>query len=180
MQFKGAYIRKTTALYILQENSQLSNDRLLRVRSSQPSHLFSTTDSSLSQTSSIIHIGDLCLFRQIDNERVLLGRVVQFSYLTGTKKEREFSGSYVDMSNESYKGIGVYANWFARRGSEVGEIIYFDALDLVFKAGYHGMEHFVATVNDSYLVCEPSATLAAFNKLLPNWEELISDVHEFT
>jgi hypothetical protein len=110
--------------------------------------------------------------------------VVQFSYLTGTKKEREFSGSYVDMSNESYKGIGVYANWFARRGSEVGEFIYFEALDLVFTAGYHGMEHFVGTVDDSSLVCEPNATLAvkssAFNQLLSNWEELISDIHEFT
>ena len=41
--YEGTIIRKTTALYILQENSQLSNDRLLRVRSEQTSHLFDST-----------------------------------------------------------------------------------------------------------------------------------------
>ena len=33
IQYYGAYIRKSTALYLLQENLQLSSDRLLRVRS---------------------------------------------------------------------------------------------------------------------------------------------------
>ena len=33
LMYEGTIIRKTTALHILQENSQLSNDRLLRVRS---------------------------------------------------------------------------------------------------------------------------------------------------
>ena len=31
VQYEGAYIRKSTALYLLQENVQLSNDRLMRV-----------------------------------------------------------------------------------------------------------------------------------------------------
>ena len=42
--YKGTYIRKTTALYLLQENFQVSSDRLLRVRSEQPSHIFSGLD----------------------------------------------------------------------------------------------------------------------------------------
>ena len=43
IQYNGAYIRKSTALYLLQENFQLSSDRLLRVRSEQPKHIFSST-----------------------------------------------------------------------------------------------------------------------------------------
>ena len=52
VELDGVYIRKTTALYILQENPQLSNDRLLRVRSVQPSHLFSGIDDIVSSSSS--------------------------------------------------------------------------------------------------------------------------------
>ena len=45
-------------------------------------------------------------------EKCLLGRIIQFSYLTGAKKERQYSSNFVDLSKESYKSIGVYANWF--------------------------------------------------------------------
>ena len=78
---QGAYIRKSTALYILPENCQLSNDRLLRVREEQPTHL-SPDRFQKSVEDSNIRAGDLCVFRRIDdNEKLLLGRVVQFSYL---------------------------------------------------------------------------------------------------
>ena len=46
IQYNGAYIRKSTALYLLQDNFQLSSDRLLRVRSEQPKHIFSSTPYS--------------------------------------------------------------------------------------------------------------------------------------
>ena len=42
--YKGTYIRKTTALYLLQEGTSVSNDRLLRVRADQPKHIFSSLD----------------------------------------------------------------------------------------------------------------------------------------
>ena len=38
--YEGTITRKSTALYILQENAQISNDRLLRVRANQSNHLF--------------------------------------------------------------------------------------------------------------------------------------------
>ena len=38
--YDGTIIRKATALYLLQENTQLSCDRLLRVRAVQPNHVF--------------------------------------------------------------------------------------------------------------------------------------------
>ena len=182
MRYKGAYIRKSTALYLLQENLQISNDRLWRVRKTQPAHLFSSS-SELCGSSSCVKIGDLCLFRQLESEKVLLGRVIQFSYLEGNKKEREFSGCFVDMSIESFKGIGVYANWFARKKDSVSNNVDFEALDLVFKAGYLSMEHYVARLEDSCLLCEPGATLSvkssAFDSLLNDWNSLISYAHEF-
>ena len=117
VEYNGAYIRKTTALYLLQENYQVSNDRLLRVRSSQPSHLFSASDLE-NNSSSFVRMGDLCLFHRVDSEKVLLGRVIQFSYLEGSKKQREYSGTFVDMSIDSYKNIGVFTNWFARQRND--------------------------------------------------------------
>ena len=38
--FNGVYIRKTTALYLVQENTQFSAARLLRVRATQPNHVY--------------------------------------------------------------------------------------------------------------------------------------------
>jgi ribosomal protein L7/L12 len=46
--YQGSYIRKSTALYLLQENCQISSDRLMRVRSEQPSHIFSGTEKNWS------------------------------------------------------------------------------------------------------------------------------------
>lgn len=43
--YNNSFIRKTTALYLLQDKTQLSADRLLRVRASQPSHVYTTSKS---------------------------------------------------------------------------------------------------------------------------------------
>ena len=83
------------------------------MRSEQPSHLFSGS-SGQNIIQSHVRVGDLCIFRRIDCEKVLLGGVVKFSYLVGTKKQREYSSSYVDMTKDSYKNIGVFSNYIAR------------------------------------------------------------------
>ena len=43
--YQGSYIRKSTALYLLQESCQVSSDCLMRVRSEQPSHIFVGTEN---------------------------------------------------------------------------------------------------------------------------------------
>ena len=97
-------MRKSTALYLLQEKNQVSSDRLLRVRSTQPSHLYNTGNANKSGPQLKVNCGDLCIFKRIDdNDKVLIGRIVQFSYLEGSKKERQFSSSYVDMSRKSQR-----------------------------------------------------------------------------
>lgn len=45
--YQGSYIRKSTALYLLQENCQVSSDRLIRVCSEQPSHIYAGTENRI-------------------------------------------------------------------------------------------------------------------------------------
>ena len=64
--YKVAIIRKTTALYRLQGNSQISNDRLLRVRTEQASHLFNFRKYKYTPAN-CARAGDLCLFKSVND-----------------------------------------------------------------------------------------------------------------
>ena len=132
----------------------MSNDRLLRVRSAQPTHLFSGTRGNDSGPQQRVNSNDLCFFRRIDSEKLLIGRVVQFSYLEGSKRAREYSSLYVDTSIDSCNSIGVSANWFqgAKETSE-NEFVSFIPLDGMFTIGYLSMKYYVATIDENVL-CE--------------------------
>ena len=132
--YQGAYIRKSTALYLLQENSALSSDRLIRVRTDE-------SKSSRINSELTVKSGDLCFFKRVDSDKILAGRVIQFSYLEGNKRQREYSGTFVDTSKESYKLIGVFANWFViMDDTDDPSILAFTPLDDIFTAGYLSME----------------------------------------
>lgn len=154
VQYEGAYIRKSTALYLLQENCQISSDRLMRVRSEQPSHIFTGTETGTGPQTSV-KSGVLCIFTRVDCEECLLGRIIQFSYLAGSKKERQYSSDFVDLPKESYKSIGVYANWFQGTralDNQVASTVSFKPVDLVFTPGYLSVGNYVASIDDSTLV----------------------------
>ena len=88
--YQGSYIRKSTALYLLQENCQVS-------------------------------------------------------------RERQYSSNFVDLSKESYKSIGVYANWFQGTrtlNNQDANEVSFKPVDLVFTPGYLPMSHYVASIDD--------------------------------
>ena len=104
VRYENAFLRKCTALYLIQENYQVSSDRLIRVRSGQPDHLFSNSESTSGPS-------DLCVFKRLDEKKYIVGRVIQFSYLLGNKRERQYSANYVNLSKDSYKTISVFANW---------------------------------------------------------------------
>jgi len=60
-----------------------------------------------------VNCGDLCIFNRVnDSSKCLVGRITQLSYLTGNKRERQYSSELVDMEKPSFKAIGVFANWF--------------------------------------------------------------------
>ena len=86
--FNGVYIRKTTALYLVQENTQLLADGLLRVRATQPDHFYDNRKSVFRARMNFSC--DLCLFQRVDCNQCLIWRVVQFSYLTGNKNRGNF------------------------------------------------------------------------------------------
>ena len=119
----------------------------------QPSHLFTGVDEQRTSPTNV-RVGDLCVFRRVDSEdKFLLGRVIQFSYLTGNKRQCEYSSSYVDMSIPSYANIGVYCNYFARCSDSIVQgAIRFKPLNQVFTAGYLPMDHYVAKVNEDNVV----------------------------
>lgn len=139
--------RKKTALYILQENPQLSNDRLLRVRSAQPTHLFSGISnirSCLLGPQKIIFSGDLCVFKRVDDEKKkLIGRIIQFSYMEGSKKAREYSSSFVETTLLSASNIGALANWYQGVSSTMNDpFVSFKPLNSYYDIGYHSIGKF--------------------------------------
>ena len=173
--YQGSYIRKSTALYLLQKICQVSSDGLMRVRSEQPSHIFAGTENRTGSQDSV-KLGDLCIFTGVDCEKCLLGRIIQFSYLTGAKKERQYSSNFVVLSKESYKSIGVYANCFqgtrALNNQDANEVS-FKPVDFVFTPGYLPMSHYVASINDSTLLYNAdfsfSIPVEILKTALPRW-----------
>lgn len=153
VKYGEVFIRKVTALYILQENPQLSNDRLLRVRSAQPSHLFSDdNDNSLSSASrqDIVNSGELCVFKRCNSPKHLLGRVIQFSYLKGSKKSQQYSGTFVDTTKESFTSIGVLANYYyGVSDSSTDSYVAFKPLKGIYSIGYLPMNHYMYTIDES-------------------------------
>ena len=175
VEYNGAYIRKSTALYLLQEKKQISNDRLLRVRSSQPSHLFNDDNYQISGPQTKVNSGDLCIFKRLDLNKNLIGRVIQFSYLEGTKKQRQYSSSYVDMALESHKEIGVFANWYGVSTFDLKSGKVYFRLTNAFTAGYLSMANYLATITADKTESTESEEDAAFAISVTTIEELIND-----
>ena len=176
IQYNGAYIRKSTALYLLQENFQLSSDRLLRVRSEQPKHIFSSTPFHDCGHQETVNCGDLCIFKRVDDSsKCLAGRIIQFSYLAGNKRERQYSSEFVDMRKPSFKTIGVFANWFQGfKYAEGEDMVKFKPLEFFFKPGYLSMDTYMCTINDTFLEfnadCSFSISSSLLTDVLPDWK----------
>ena len=154
----------------------LSNDRLLRVRDEQPSHIFSFSSSQRSEDN-YLYCGNLSIFKRVDNDsRYLVGRAVQFSYLEGSKKERQYSSSYVDLSKESSKNIGVFCNWYHVSHND-NEKLFFQPLDIV-TPGYLSLEQFYRYIPDSLLADEPDYSFVVriddITAFLEDWSALLS------
>ena len=140
-----------------------------------------------SQTRIVVNVGDLCVFRQADSEKVLLGRIIQYSYLEGNKRERQYSSNFVDMSIDSFCKIGAYANYFAvvESEEEINDVVPFESLESVFTTGYISMTNFICIVNESSVVTSYRGDIAFAVKLdhldsiLPDWRRLISLKREF-
>ena len=87
------------------------------------------------------------------------------------------------MSIESYKEIGVFANYFARVEDATNDIILFQPLDLVFTAGYLSMEHY--TIDETFVAASNRTDITfaipvgSINQIVPEWKNLLSFITEF-
>jgi len=105
-------IRKTTAIWLLQENECVSSDCLFCVRDKQPYPGSSLTLAPVSFTdplvSNIVHIGDLCVFKFGINWH--LGHILQFSKYNIANEEyaKPCNDKFVEVSNH----VGVLCTWY--------------------------------------------------------------------
>ena len=112
----GEYIRKTTAIWLLQEGERVSSDRLFRVRSKQPysnpstdiRHISHDLCADLPCISDTVVVGDMCVFEKGDHWEV--GRILQFAYCEERKLSAyQYKGSTAQVQE---KGLGVLCSWF--------------------------------------------------------------------
>ena len=178
IEYSGAYIRKSTALYLLQENQALSSDRLIRVREGADT---SSTNCQSASSHTLVSSGDLCIFKRIDDvDKLLIGRIVQFSYLKGTKCQQEYSGMYVDLTKD-YRSIGVFANWFAMFNLS-DSTVEFRPLVNVFTQGYISMENYLSTIPDSNVTTTENGFFLQSNMVIENvdnWKNVMSKISDF-
>ena len=113
-RYENAYIRKATALYLIQENCQVSMIGYCVLGETNRSICF------LYQKLIVvwIHQSVLGIFVysnvSIEKNKHLLGRVIHFSYLSGSKRDSQYTSTYVDMTKERFKTIGALFRFIPR------------------------------------------------------------------
>ena len=126
----------------------MSNDRLLRVRQTQLSHIHNTRNNSV-YPENHLKTCDLCLFWRVEDlSKFAVGRVLQFSYMHGSKKGREFSSDYVDFdtSKTELSEMGAFCNWYI--GEEVGDFIGFK-LTHDYTQGYLSLDNYFMKIPEN-------------------------------
>ena len=118
-----------------------------------------------------VRAGDLCAFRRIDdNNKFLLGRVVQFSYLHGNKWQRQYSSNFVDLTKDSIKNIGALCNWYKYTSFDKIKV-FFEPLS-IYTAGYITFENYHCTVSDTALSADDTCS---FTVLIKDMENVATD-----
>ena len=108
-----------------------------------------------------------------DSNKIILGRTIQFSYLEGTKKQRQYSSTYVDVTCESFNSIGAFCDWF--QPQKTADRIVFFPLD-IFTIGYHPMEYYVSTISELSVQSDDEGSFSiekkVFDTMIPDWENI--------
>jgi len=84
--------------------------------------------------------------------------VVQFSYLTGNKRQRQFSNNFINLSKDSVKNITVLANWFSAVSQsddeflEENDFIFFKSIEVEFTCGYIAADCYIATIDKTVVI----------------------------
>ena len=100
------YIRKRTAVWLLQNTERVSADRLFRVRSNQPfavkkNQSSCCIDETAPITAKHITVGDLCVFKGKIANNFKIGRVMHFIKIGKTGKQAQYKGKCTEINNET-------------------------------------------------------------------------------
>ena len=94
----------------------------------------------------------------------------------GSKRDRQYTSTYVDMTKESFKTIGVFANWYIgvySDSSHVDQVLPFMPFENLFSIGYLPMDQYVNTISDECLVSVIDFSFGIpyveITKIIPNW-----------
>ena len=109
---------------------------------------------------------------------------MQFSYLEGSKRDREYSSSYVDTSKNKFQSIGVLTNLFqAVKQSIDMAFVSFVPLNDAFKIGYLPITCYISTIHEITLCHSddsafgiPANVLSAIES---QWKRILSFDTEF-
>ena len=126
----------------------------------------------------------MCVFQRVDDEKHLVGRVIQFSYLVGAKKSREYPSSHVETNKGSANSIGALANWYQGVSSTLTDSsVSFKLLDSRYDLGYLSMGYYKYTIDgsclresDEFSFSVPETHLSAADE---NWRDSLSFDYDF-
>ena len=86
-----------------------------------------------------------------------------------------------DMTKDSHKSIGMFANWYIGVYSDLlhaTQVLPFKPLDGLFTIGYLSMEQYVSTINDDSLSSVDDFSFGIsyneISKILPHWFEQLT------
>lgn len=149
---KEIVVRKSSICWFLNKNcGRLSSDRLQRVMekeySSKPqSTLKSNLLTPSCKTCDDVTVGEWCLFRQTENNVILLGLILSFSYLEGkTGKSREFSKECAIINYKSNREVGVLCSWYSY--DTEGNI----EPALIENHGYISLRNYICTITNGFI-----------------------------
>ena len=128
------YIRKSTALYLLQESFSLSNHRLLRVRSQQPSHVHNSGNNLVDLRIMWNRATSVCLNEE--TMRINSQLVVWYSSRIWLTQRNVVNFQVTVDLSEDIDNIGGLCNWYRGFIGDISEeMVSFKPLH-VFTQGY--------------------------------------------
>ena len=166
-------IRKTTAIWLLQENEKLSSYRPIRVRDKQPfassSYPLMAVSGEIPVIASTLTVNNLCIFKlAFDWE---LGRVLQFARCdTDTKV---YSKPYKEQSVEvGTKNVGVLCTWYKHVKDSFGTFELTQSSEVEYKP----LESYVCTLPEDCIPMKNGSTCSN-NDILPKKQSSLTSMN---
>jgi len=138
-------VKKSTYCWLLSKgHTQLSNDRLQRVKAAGVQHKHQTSNLHSVEKNEEVAIGQWCAFVS-EERRIIFGRILSFSFLGGSSwKNQEYSGNSAAISRPAgERDVGCLCSWFAYKSSGRKIILQDVSLDL---QGYFDIKHYICNV----------------------------------